>query len=560
MRWRTPAAATTTDSALKTPVDTPHSLWLIGLYRLFVASFLLWLGTIAPGDPGFVPASTPGFQFVAAGYLAFAMVLAVLARESAQAPAPLLEYQVIGGALGDILAISLVLLTAGGVETGLGLLLIPAVAATAAMTSGRISLFVAALATLMLLITELVIGPKLAWAFTPAPTQTGLLGATLFVAVIMVWRLARRAGISEDQLARQEEDLASLAELNAQIVARMGAGVIAVERNGRIRSINEAARRLLPPRAGRTLQELSPRLADALRQWQREPRLPLSVQFPGDAEQTELEVRLAPLGFAGEQGTLLILEDATEIKRKAHASKLQSLGKLTASIAHEIRNPLGAISHSAQLLAESPQLTVSDKRLLEIIQNQSARVDQVIRNVLSLSRGRPAERGRLVLLERLERFAEEFCGALQLRRDALHIRVTPPDAEVLFDPLQLNQVLWNLCHNARVHGGHDNPGQGPIVLRGGAGQISRAATLDVIDAGPGILPAQLEDLFEPFRSHAPGGTGLGLYISRLLCENNGAALEYVQHPQGGCFRILFAPVDDGSSPAERGPPDLGDSK
>jgi len=532
-------------------VDAARALWLLALYRLFVALFLLWLGTLGSSDPGFLPTAPRLFILATAGYVLLALLLTGLAWHWAKTIHAFREAQIVGGTLGDIVAISLILLTAGGVETGLGLLLLPAVAAAATMTSGRISLFMAALATVVLLSSELLIGPSLPWAFTPAPTQTGLLGATLFVAAILAWRLARRVGVSEAQVARQEVDLANLAELNTQIIARMGAGIIAVDRDGRICSINETARRLLPPRAGNRLRDLSPHLAQALISWQQDIGSGATHQLAGGPEQVELQVRLAPLGVAGDQGTLLILEDAAEIKRKAHAGKLQSLGRLTASIAHEIRNPVGAISHSAQLLAESSKLDAGDQRLLEIIQQQSLRVDRVIHNVLNLSRGPTAAREIFPLEEWLTRFAEDFCTGLHLPPEALHIRIHPRGSRAIFDPSQLHQVLWNLCSNAHLHGGHDAPDSGPIILRGGAGQIHRGTSLDVIDSGPGVLAAQQADLFEPFSSTTPTGTGLGLYISRLLCENNGAALEYVTQPQGGCFRILFAPLEGFDTPTAR---------
>jgi len=288
-----------------------------------------------------------------------------------------------------------------------------------------------------------------------------------------------------------------------------------------------------------------------IRDWQRNGMPTTSQQLPGDRDQPALRIRLAPLGDRGDQGSLLILEDAAELQRQAQAGKLQALGRLTASIAHEIRNPLGAISHSAQLLGESPDLKPHDQRLLDIINNQSKRVNELISNVLSLSRRDAGGRERLNLQETLDRFAEEFCGALQLPRETLHARIEPADSEIQFDPSQLNQILWNLCSNARIHGGHDQPDSPPIVLRGGAGQVARVVSLDVIDAGPGISAEQEKDLFEPFVSGRAGGTGLGLYISRMLCENNGASLEYVHTPIGGCFRILFAPLET-DSPKEQG--------
>ncbi len=531
--------------------ELSRSLWLIALYRIFVAFFLLWLVTLAPGDPGFVPTAPLSYLLTSGGYAFLAIVLAVLARHAQRGGQRRLMIRSVGGTLVDIVAVSMILLAAGGVQTGLGLLLIPPVAANATITSGRTSLFMAALATLSVLMTELIVGPILPWSLEPDPTQAGLLGATLFVAVLLTWRLAQRAGSSEARVVRQEADLANLAELNAQIIARMGSGVIAVGPDGNIRNINETARRMLPQRAGTALRDLSPSLAALLDSWQFEPGQSALHQVPGDAEQAELEVRLAPLGVKGEQGTLLILENAAEIKRRAHAAKLQSIGRLTASIAHEIRNPLGAISHSAQLLAESPNLNKADQRLLSILQKQSHRVDEVIRNVLNLSRGRSAERQLLNLEERLLRFAADFCAAQQIPHSSLRISVSPKDSQVLFDPSHLSQVLWNLCMNARLHAGHDRPDSPPIVLRGGAGQIRQTVSLDVIDRGPGVPIERQDDLFEPFASNASTGTGLGLYLARLLCEDNGASIDYVNQPHGGCFRILFGPVngpppDDGA--------------
>ncbi|WP_019624772.1 sensor histidine kinase [Thioalkalivibrio thiocyanoxidans] len=520
--------------------DTRRSAWLFALYRVFVASVLLILGLIPEGPVGLHAAAPEMYPAVAGGYLVFALFVAAMTWHPTRDPATtsLATLALLGG-IGDTISLVALVLVAGGVGTGIGLLLIPAVVAATLLSGGRLSLSLAAVATLGLLTAEAA-AIVLLGQDGSGLTQAGLLGATLFAAGLLARHVARRAGATRAQVERQEEDLASLAELNAQIIARMSAGVIAVDPDGEIRSINEAARRLLPPRPGRQLAAISPSLARLVEQWQKAGMRTDTQQLPGDRDQPALQVRLTPLG---ERGTLLILEDLAEIQRQAQASKLQALGRLTASIAHEIRNPLGAISHSAQLLAESPQLTRPDQRLLTIINKQSKRVNELISNVLSLSRRDTGQRERLNLQEFLDRFVDEFCGAMQIPRVALHARVEPHDSEVLFDPSQLNQVLWNLCTNARVHGGHDQPGAPPIVLRGGAGQVARVVSLDVLDAGPGIPPDQRSDLFEPFVSGSNGGSGLGLYISRMLCENNGATLEYVSTPTGGCFRILFAPTE-----------------
>ncbi|WP_018168004.1 MULTISPECIES: PAS domain-containing sensor histidine kinase [unclassified Thioalkalivibrio] len=536
-----------------TPIDadTRRSAWLFALYRVFVAAVLLLLG-LFPDTPLGLHLVTPQFYAViATAYLAFALVAAAFAWRCTHNPdtTSLTRIALIGGA-GDGIGLIALLIVSGGVGTGIGLLLVPALVAAVLLSSARFALTLAAIATLALLLAEGVSALFLHPADT-AITQAGLLGATLFAAGLLARQFARRAGETRAQVERQEVDLANLAELNAQIIARMSAGVIAVDPDGYIRSINEAARRLLPPRPGRHLSSLSPSVARVIRDWQRNGMPTTSQQLPGDRNQPALRIRLAPLGDRGDQGSLLILEDAAELQRQAQAGKLQALGRLTASIAHEIRNPLGAISHSAQLLGESPDLKPHDQRLLDIINNQSKRVNELISNVLSLSRRDAGGRERLNLQETLDRFAEEFCGALQLPRETLHARIEPADSEIQFDPSQLNQILWNLCSNARIHGGHDQPDSPPIVLRGGAGQVARVVSLDVIDAGPGISAEQEKDLFEPFVSGRAGGTGLGLYISRMLCENNGASLEYVHTPIGGCFRILFAPLET-DSPKEQG--------
>jgi two-component system, NtrC family, sensor histidine kinase PilS len=156
--------------------ELSRSLWLIALYRIFVAFFLLWLVTLAPGNPGFTPAAPIPYLWASAGYAFLAVVLAILARHARRGGQRRLIIRSVGGTLVDIVAVSMILLAAGGVETGLGLLLIPPVAANATITSGRTSLFMAALATLAVLSTELVVGPILPWWLEPDPTQTGLLG------------------------------------------------------------------------------------------------------------------------------------------------------------------------------------------------------------------------------------------------------------------------------------------------------------------------------------------------------------------------------------------------
>ena len=224
------------------------------------------------------------------------------------------------------------------------------------------------------------------------------------------------------------------------------------------------------------------------------------------------------------------------------SDKLASLGRLSASIAHEIRNPVGAMSHAAQLLGESPGMTDDDKRLTEIIETHSSRVSHIIDNVLQLSRRESSQPERLALKPWLEDFAQEFSNTLELQEGELTLADMDPDLEVRMDRSHLRQVLWNLCDNAVKYASET----GGILVELHADRIQNQGRpyVEVRDHGHGVDAATADKMFEPFYTERSGGTGLGLYISRELCELNRATLLYLDRPGGGSiFRIVFADPD-----------------
>jgi two-component system sensor histidine kinase PilS (NtrC family) len=219
--------------------------------------------------------------------------------------------------------------------------------------------------------------------------------------------------------------------------------------------------------------------------------------------------------------------------------KLASLGRLTASIAHEIRNPLGAISHATQLLNESSELGNDDQRLMTIIRDHTRRVNNVVENVLRLSRPGSNLPQLIGLQDWLGKFMDEFIHSGNCSPDQVSISVNPADLNVYMDPSQLHQVVWNLCQNAVHHTGADGMPV-KIQLVGGHSDTSHTPYLDIIDNGPGIDPAMTDQIFEPFFTTKSSGTGLGLYIAREICESNQARLAYQAGAAGGsCFRITF---------------------
>jgi two-component system sensor histidine kinase PilS (NtrC family) len=224
---------------------------------------------------------------------------------------------------------------------------------------------------------------------------------------------------------------------------------------------------------------------------------------------------------------------------RVQQSKLAALGRLSASIAHEIRNPVGAMSHAGQLLAESPQIGPDERRLTDIIRNNSERVSTIINNVLQLSRREATRFERLTLEDWLEDFVEEFSETMQVPMSRLGVRVDAQNLEVRIDPSHLHQVVWNLCDNALKHA----PGTNDVAVEIRVGRLipSGRPYLEVSDRGPGIDPQFVERIFEPFFTGGKGGTGLGLFIARELCQLNRAVLLYAARIGGGStFRIVFS--------------------
>jgi two-component system sensor histidine kinase PilS (NtrC family) len=252
-----------------------------------------------------------------------------------------------------------------------------------------------------------------------------------------------------------------------------------------------------------------------------------------------IRAHFAPLGATSPAPVLVFLEDTSLLAEKIQQSKLAALGRLSASIAHEIRNPVGAMSHAGQLLGESPTVASEDRRLTEIIRTNADRVSGIINNVLSLSKREEAQAERLSLQAWCEAFQEEFCETMQLPRERLRASGRMEDIEVRADPSQLRQIVWNLCENALKHGARNSPAE-VVEIRYGRMSPNSRPFLEIADRGPGVAPEHAERIFEPFFSGGRG-TGLGLFLARELAQTNGATLLYeTRHGGGSIFRLVFA--------------------
>ncbi len=458
--------------------------------------------------------------------------LGILARK------PDFETQLTTHALADALFIVLAMHASGGISSGLGLLLLASQAGAALISRGRMMLFYAAVGSLA------VLGEQ-AWSVLSAPdgsaqfVQAGLLSICYFATAFLTRSLARYAVASERLAAQRGVDLANLAEVNKLIIQDMQDGVVVVDERGIIRQINGRAVDLLGgrglPERLATLSEYSPLVAEAHARWQRD-RVPLAkpLRLPqfGKPALREVGLRTVPVGGGAVGRSVLFLEDLSRIQAEAQQLKLAALGRLTANIAHEIRNPLSAINHATELLQETESATATDARLLQIIHDNTQRIDGMVQEVLKLNRRDRVHREIVELSSYLGTFATEFCDNERIDRSVLAVDAKGP-LDVPFDRSHLNQLMWNLCRNALRHGSQSAGSIRIVARRGEAASVF----IDVLDDGPDIPAAVQAHLFEPFFTTVSSGTGLGLYLARELADANGGTLEFAAGPPPTRFTL-----------------------
>lgn len=526
-----------------------RALRFFSLYRIVLSGLLVVLVVARTLPPPLGQFDQQLFGLTALTYLACA-VLALVAIERRLGS---YRRQVYLHIALDVAAITMLMHASGGVDSGVGILLVIAVAGSSLLSSGRIAVLAAAAATLAILAQALV-SYTYAGLMTADFTQAGLLGAVLFATAMVGYALAERLRASEALAARQAIDIASLSQLSERIVQRMRSGVLVLDYDGRIALSNSAARMMLAAGGaieGRGIESISPDLAAHYRDWLTLSHDPLHATITSNA--IELNVSYTGItprraedgsGTAGHRGewagALVYLEDAAETRQRAQQLKLASLGRLTASIAHEIRNPLGAISHAGQLLSESERLSADDLRLTDIIAQHSRRMNAIIENILALGRRETAISESFELAPWLHEFAAEIRERKGLGDGDLVTEIPDQSVRVRFDRNQLLQILWNLVENALRYGR-----QRPFVtLRCAIVPETGRSYLEVIDTGPGMTEEVAEQVFEPFFTKERGGTGLGLYIARELAEANQATVTLVAHGPAGCrFRVSFAHPD-----------------
>jgi len=362
-----------------------------------------------------------------------------------------------------------------------------------------------------------------------------MFGVSYMAIAMLTYLLGRQMRESQALAERRGDEVANLADINELIIRRMRAGVLLVEGDGHIRLANEAALALLGEagEGDRSLTVAAPQLAQRLRRW----------LLTGEHDDTPLRLGNDPQEvlprfarvYATSDTALVFLDDTSLLSRRAESMTLATLGRFSASLAHEIRNPLAAISYATQLLQESTGIAAGDARLLEIIHQQCLRTNGIVESVLGIARRERANPEQIDLVQFIARFVDDYQSMLPPESGTLQAVQGAP-VQAMFDPRHLQQVLTVLVANALNYGrlpGH--PAR--VTLRVHASP--HAPQIDVVDRGPGIPDGALSQLFRPFFTTSEHGTGLGLYIARELCAANSATLDYLDGPAGADFRIQW---------------------
>lgn len=510
-----------------------REIYLFALYRVLIATLIcaLIFGplTLLVGEPRHRQLAAA----VAAGYLLVAPLLLWWSR-STRRPTT----QLLASLAADITAAILAMHALPNTGTGIAMMLLFNIAAAAMLLPLRYGMGIAAISSAGILLEYL-------WSALNGKSSGNTLAELLMFAASYMTsayishRISQHARRSQILADRRGVQVANLAEINELIIRRMRTGVLVVDADDHVTLANETAIALIGSSDNRSLVNLSlaPQLLQQLERWrsdhqQEQPPLQLAPDRP------EIQPRFVRL-LVDSELTLIFLDNASVVSRRAESLTLSAMGRFSASLAHEIRNPLAAINYAAQLLEESPGIAIDqdNQRLLQIIQTHCQRANGIVESVLSLARREQATPEHIDSVAFVQRFAREYEQTMSIEKDHLDTVINTSEAPALVDPKHLHQILTILVHNAFKYGRHTKQ-SARVQLHVTA--LRRSAIIAVIDDGPGIAEQFQPQLFRPFFTSSEHGTGLGLYIARELCHANQARLDYSTSASGGaCFQLTL---------------------
>ena len=481
-----------------------RSLLYFNLYRLTLSCVFLLLATVLPDEWGFGIYHSSLFKHASILY----MGVVLLSLFAMWFKYPHFSWQLTGQIISDIALISVISYATEGIQSNLGLLLLISLTAAGLISRGKITLFFAALASIGMLLAHamaVLYGDALGAQFL----QVGLLCVSYFAVAWLAHILAKYAVDSQKLAQQRGQDLVSMSEANRLVMRDMQDGVLVVDNQGMIVQMNPCAERLLrhSASAGASLSASFPLLYGQYATWKE------TGATSRDTLQLDvgIQARLRFIDISREEarGVVVFLEDMQRVRAEAQQIKLAALGRLTVNIAHEVRNPLSAISHAAELMQED-SADLHQNRLLQIVMENTQRINQIVQDVMQLNRRDRAQPEVFELVAVLNIVVDEFVQAERLSND-ICILLTSAPYRVRFDRGHFNQVLWNLCRNGLRYGKRE-PGSLMLHTRFDGAQV----ILTITDDGGGVSVENQARLFEPFFTTYKNGTGLGLYIAKEI--------------------------------------------
>lgn len=502
-------------------------------FRLLLAASLFAISFTASSLSASDSYHSQEFLIASSVYLFFTLAMQLYMLAKAHIPN---HRSVFFAVVSDVVFCLLFLHFAGGFGTGLAILLLLPIIIASVFFYGLFAYFIAAISTVGVLshiIWTSLQQPEQSKYFVPA----GLLGILFFALSFATQLIAKHIRKTEEIVSQQQDLSQKLEQINQRIIQKMQTGVVLINSQAQVLMINDSAKHLIGEQVLLNTP-LPPPLKQAFTFWQQR-----SKQFSSTLK-AQAGLPLLHVSFSYVQpeqknsDIILFIQDQSVLTQQAQHMKLASLGRLSANIAHEIRNPLSAINHASQLLTEDSSLDNSDKRLLTIITNHVARLNNIIDNVLSISVRQSANISRVNLRSIIEKAVEQVQQSKAIRFDYQFTFTYNP--LVPFDEGQLLQVLTILIDNAITH----SEDKQSIALLFRCEILDGKVALRIIDNNPVIPADEIEKIFEPFYTTSPQGTGLGLYICRELCEMNQAWLDYISpEPEQGYFQIRFAHIE-----------------
>ncbi len=503
-------------------------------YRLIVASVLYMMFEAGISSSAFGLTEPTLFRYGGLAYLLVTLASLTLLFDRYSYRSTLKIAAIL---LSDLGALLVLIHASGGLAGGLGYLLVITAAAASMFLSGRLSLAYASLVSILIIIQTLFITPYR--DVIKALFSAGSLGFLLFITAISFRYLTLKIQVSTQEAEEKGAYAQQLVKLAQLIVTRMQTGITVLTETNEIALINESALQHLDlvkqqNYLGEDITDITD-LGSVISTWRKQPVSGLALVHKLKGKK-ELRINFALVETETTPLTILYIEDYRTLMQQAQQLKLASLGRLTASIAHEIRNPLGAISHAAQLLGESEKLADDDSRFLEIILQHCQRVNEIIENTMSLSKRKEPKAVAIDLKTWIPQFIDEYSSA---KKCTIDYQWNDEQENIKMDPTHLRQILTNLFDNGLRYS-MESIDQAEIHIRSGVSKYDDTTFIDVIDFGPGVPADKISEIFEPFFTTGSQGTGLGLYISRELCEINQARLDYVKtHDGKSRFRIHF---------------------